>query len=141
MTDNEIIKACPFEKTIEHYKKNIKEFFSRYKNKSGGEDCIEVCLIREGYRAILKAEEEINRQKAEIERLKEFINSGGTNLKNMFRNAKIEPIGEIHFKTEKDVKAEATKEFAERLCKDRVSNDPVVIAVKCELKEMVGDNE
>lgn len=33
---------------------------------------------------------------------------------------------------------EAVKEFAERLCADRVSNDPVVIAVKVELKEMVG---
>jgi hypothetical protein len=33
-------------------------------------------------------------------------------------------------------KEEAVKEFAERLCADRVSNDPVVIAVKAELKEM-----
>lgn len=36
-------------------------------------------------------------------------------------------------------KAEAYKEFAERLCEDRVSNDPVVIAAKCLLKELVGD--
>ena len=33
------------------------------------------------------------------------------------------------------------RELAERLCKDRVSNDPVVIAVKAELKEMVRDME
>lgn len=32
------------------------------------------------------------------------------------------------------IKAKAYKEFAERLCDDRVSNDPVVIAVKTELK-------
>jgi DNA repair exonuclease SbcCD ATPase subunit len=31
-------------------------------------------------------------------------------------------------------KSEAIKEFAERLCEGRVSNDPVVIAVKAELK-------
>ena len=37
-------------------------------------------------------------------------------------------------------KSEAVKEFAERLCEDRVSNDPVVIAAKCLLKEMVGDD-
>ena len=37
--------------------------------------------------------------------------------------------------------SDAIKEFAERLCDDRVSNDPVVIAVKCELKEMVGDGD
>lgn len=35
--------------------------------------------------------------------------------------------------------AEAIKEFAEKICKDRVLNDSVVIAVKSELKEMVGD--
>ena len=37
-------------------------------------------------------------------------------------------------------KSEARKEFAERLCEDRVSNDPVVIAVKCLLKEMESEN-
>ena len=36
-------------------------------------------------------------------------------------------------------RAEAVKEFAERLCEGRVSNDPVVIAVKAELKGMVGE--
>ena len=35
----------------------------------------------------------------------------------------------------------AIKEFAERLCEGRLSNDPIVIAVKCELKEMVGDDK
>jgi hypothetical protein len=37
----------------------------------------------------------------------------------------------------KQAKAEAVKEFAERLCEGRVSNDPVVIAMKVEL-ETVG---
>lgn len=40
---------------------------------------------------------------------------------------------------QKWIEYRAIKEFAERLCADRVSNDPVVIAVKAELKEMVGD--
>ena len=39
------------------------------------------------------------------------------------------------------VKSEAYRDFAERLCKDRVSNDPVVIAVKVELKELTESNE
>ena len=39
-----------------------------------------------------------------------------------------------------DISAEAVKEFAERLCEGRVSNDPVVIAVNCELKEMVDED-
>ncbi len=83
MKDNEIIKDIPFEEKTAWYKKDIKDFFSRYKNESGGEDCIEVCLIRAGYRTVLKAEEEINRQKAEIERLKsdlEYYQKGCHNL-------------------------------------------------------------
>ncbi len=39
------------------------------------------------------------------------------------------------------VAEETIQEFAERLCEGRLSNDPVVIAVKVELKEMVGDAE
>ena len=38
-----------------------------------------------------------------------------------------------------NLKSKATKEFAERLCEGRVSNDPVVIAVKVELEEMTED--
>ena len=33
------------------------------------------------------------------------------------------------------------KAFVNSLCKDRVSNDPVVIAVQIELKEWLGDKE
>ena len=33
------------------------------------------------------------------------------------------------------------KAFVNSLCKDRVSNDPVVIAVQVELKEWLGDKE
>lgn len=60
----------------------------------------------------------INRQKAEIEKLEnDFVN------------------------VTKIAKSEAVKEFAERLCNGRVSNDPVVIAVKVELTEMTEVNE
>ena len=38
----------------------------------------------------------------------------------------------------KEIKSEAIKEFAERLCKRRVENDPVVIAAKAELDYMLG---
>lgn len=40
-----------------------------------------------------------------------------------------------------EAQAEAHKEFAEKLCEDRVSNDPVVIAAKCLLKELMGDDK
>lgn len=38
----------------------------------------------------------------------------------------------------KEIKSEAIKEFAERLCKGRVGNDPVVIATKAELDYVLG---
>ena len=62
----------------------------------------------------------VNRQKAEIEAL---IAGQETLQKNL----------------PKVIRTEAIREFAEKLCKDRVSNDPVVIAVKVELEEMAGE--
>ena len=67
----------------------------------------------------------INRQQAEIERLNNNISAMATTLSN----------------SAKATRNEAIKEFAERLCEGRLSNDPIVIAVKCELKEMVGDDK
>ena len=57
----------------------------------------------------------INRQRAEIERLEKHNT-------------------EYARKHYQDGRAEAIKEFADRLCEGRVSNDPVVIAVNAELK-------
>ena len=37
-------------------------------------------------------------------------------------------------------KAEAVKEFAERLCEGRVLNDPVLIAVRTEVKMLEEEN-
>ena len=48
---------------------------------------------------------------------------------------------ELHRLTVEEIKAEAIKAFAERLCEDRVPNDPVVIAVKTEMKFMIGEQE
>ena len=114
MTDNEIIKAleCCTKGTI-------------------SDVCID-CPLRttdictEEENGVLKlALDLINRQQAEIERLNNNISAMATTLSN----------------SAKEARAEATKGFAERLCEGRVSNDPVVIAVKVELKEMVGDTE
>lgn len=62
----------------------------------------------------------INRQKAEIEMLNKTL------------------VFEINSAFERG-KAEAHKEFAERLCEDRVANDPVVIAARRLLKELEGE--
>ena len=67
------------------------------------------------YLALKAALDLINRQKAEIERLEKHNT-------------------EYARKHYQDGRAEAIKEFADRLCEGRVSNDPVVIAVNAELK-------
>lgn len=38
-----------------------------------------------------------------------------------------------------EIKVEAYKEFADKLCEGRVSNDNTVILAKCLLKELVGE--
>lgn len=65
-----------------------------------------------------------NRQ-ADNERLKKLLEES---------EAKYKEIAKRFYKV-------GVREFAERLCKGRISNDPVVIAVKAELKEMVCDME
>lgn len=67
----------------------------------------------------------INRQKAEIERLTKANERFAEEFDSYYAH----------------VKSEAIKEFAERLCEGRVSNDPVVIAVKVELEEMTVNYE
>lgn len=66
----------------------------------------------------------INRQNAEIERLNIESETLATQLKGAY-----EQIHKLNM-----AKSEAIKEFAERICNGRVSNDPVVIAVRTELE-------
>ena len=47
----------------------------------------------------------------------------------------------LHYRLTENAKHEAYKEFAERLCDGKVSNDKTVIEIKVLLKEMVGDND
>ena len=91
------------------------------------------CVYHETYNArcvvrlMRDALDLINRQKAEIESLKH------RKTELQIRNQELQ-----------HEKSEAIKEFAEGLCDGRVSNDPVVIAVKVELermKEMTEVNE
>ena len=123
MTDNEIIKAlgcCPkAEMTVD-----CKALGCPVYQKKGCGYVLN-CDLDSTTDAIIEglskdALDLINRQKAEIEALI----AGQETLQRYISTAK----------------AEAVKEFAERLCKDRVSNDPVVIAVKVELKTAGEEN-
>lgn len=115
MIDNEIIKALEWCEQFEH---NIV-----FKG-NGDEKCVQALQMMVVIKHALK---EYNRQKAKIERLQKAIKVQDIMIEQ--QDYKI-----------KTAKSEARKELAERLCKDRVSNDPIVIAVKVELKEMADDN-
>lgn len=68
----------------------------------------------------------INRQKSEIEELKNYI--------HRCKSGK-----EYWVKCLLEKPNEAIKEFAERLCEGKVSNDKTVIEAKALLKEMAGE--
>lgn len=71
----------------------------------------------------------INRQTAENERLKERIS---------YLEKSIDCSRKEYNRLLQQTQSEAIKEFAARLCKGRVENDPVVIATKAELDYVLG---
>lgn len=88
----------------------------------------------------------INRQKAEIEKLNIELTAMRGDAR-AYRSEAERLEDEVNrlrdycddygkFVDEPRIRSEAIKEFAERLCDGRVSNDPVVIAVKVELEMM-----
>lgn len=83
--------------------------------------------------------EQIRRLEAEIERLQKVINTDIVFVGR--RQGKTQEANRLIRLRVEEIKSEAIKEFAERLCEGRVSNDPVVIAVKVELKEMRKEDE
>lgn len=103
----------------------------------------------------------INRQKSEIERLKSELSNtrrkalleasskfaghsnyhGDTILCKLICMAEGQEVGIAIPLVMSEMKANAYKEFAERLCEGKVSNDKTVIEAKVLLKEMVGEEE
>ena len=127
-TDNEIIKALECCRTIDGNDCSACPYHGkRYEIGSGG--CSNH-LVNDALALI-------NRQKASIQ---EVIT---LNSKLEAENAKLQRLLDFYEETSgnKKAKSEAIKEFAERLCEGRVSNDPVVIAAKCLLKEMIEEAE
>ena len=88
-------------------------------------------------------QDELAEKQAEIERLKEFEEK----IAEYHSSIRVEDMLVFASSLEEwlefcdNLKAEAYKEFAERLCEGRVSNDPVVIAAKVELTEMESERE
>lgn len=129
MTDNEIIKAWDILAKLDFFggQRAGRELWNEKPVDIQNED------IENFKKDIAFLKEFINRQKAEIERLKT-------------EDAKVHKIIPEMIKT---AKAEAIKEFAERLKEccyhnDDLSNDDclsITSDINCILKEMVGDND
>lgn len=79
-------------------------------------------------------------QKAEIERLKS-ANDKKFRQWDMLAEKSKQHYADLYSEAKDILKAEAYKEFAERLCEGKVSNDKTVIEAKVLLKEMVGERE
>lgn len=125
MTDNEIIKAWDILAKLDFFggQRAGRELWNEKPVDVQNED------IENFKKDIAFLKEFINRQKAEIEFLKQDA-----------LTPVVTKIGDEVARGEK-IKAEAIKEYVEKLCEDRVPNDPIVIEAKCLLKEMVGDND
>ena len=130
MTDNEIMREQNFIDRIAVFKKRAKEFFADYENPNGSEDTLEICLIRDGCRAVSQADEIINRQNTKISHYKNsrdkyadscmYLSKQCDKLQeeNQQLKTEIERYKGVIKLLEKDVaeaKSEAFKEAAERL--------------------------
>ena len=135
MTDNEITREKTFSEELPYFKERMKEISDNYDNPDGYADVLYLSALSDSNRIVRKAEEEINRQKAEIERLR-----GSTIVNNIMESQRIK----------REAKAEAVKEFTERLKEKSyktirnygLTKDVVEV---CDIdnlaKEMVGDDK
>ena len=92
----EIKREKTFSEELPYFKERMKEISDNYDNPDGYADVLYLSALSDSNRIVRKAEEEINRQKAEIERLR-----GPAIVNNIMESQRI--------------KREAIKEFAERL--------------------------
>ena len=84
----------------------------------------------------------INQLEAKSEKLEKENQNLKTEIEKL--NIKIDILGygiKRANERENSASVNAVKKFANNLCENRVSNDPVIITVKQELKKIVGDIE
>ena len=154
MTDNDIIKAleccaeepmlncrkCPYEKSCNmgrsDMQKDALDLITRQK--------AEIERLQEYYKLYFERERAIEELNTQIEHL-------GGNLKFVRGTAERQlaeierlrkTLGSVQHEQYTNGRNDGIREFAAYLCDGRVSNDPVVIAVKCAVKEMTeGEDE
>ena len=137
MTDNKIVREKTFSEEIPYFKERIKEIFDNYDIPIGYADTVYLSALSDSNRIVRKAEEEINRQKAEIERLQKEANLVSIQFQDLQERTD-------------EIKAEAYKEFAERLKEKSfktirnygLTKDVVEVCdIDNLVKEMVGEKE
>lgn len=92
MTNEEAKREKTFSEELPYFRERMKEISDNYDNPDGYADVLYLSALSDSHRIVRKAEEEINRQQAEIEKLKKQI-------------------AEVN----KTIKSEAIREFADRL--------------------------
>ena len=97
MTDNEIKREMTFSEELPYFKERIKEIFDNYDNPDGYADMLYLSALSDSNRIVRKAEEEINRQQAEIDNLR-------ADLKRVCAEQ------DAHICTNNFIKSEAVKE-------------------------------
>ncbi len=148
MTDNEITREKTFSEELPYFKERIKEVYDYYDNPNGCLEMLYIDVLRDSNRVVRKAEEEINRQQAEIDKLN-AENMLTTSERNAFRTSFYDILKQL-----KSAKSEAVKEFAERL-KNKIKTEcnpygkptfdydtsiAIMHYIDNLVKEMVGDN-
>lgn len=102
MKDNEITREKTFSEELPRFKERIEEVFDNYNNPNGNEDPLYICILRDSKRIVRKAEEEITRQQAEIERLQKEVNLVSIQFQDLQERTD-------------EIKAKAYKKFADKL--------------------------
>ena len=127
MTDKEIVIEKTFSEELPYFKERIKEVFDNYNNPNGNEDPLYICVLRDSARIVRKAEEEITRQKTEIDDLKHerevliedihhFVDKNNEQLEEIEKLERtISYLEGVCESTPDKVRTEAIKEFADRL--------------------------
>lgn len=138
MADNEIKREQDFIDRIAVFKKRTTDFFANYENPTGSEDRLEICLIRDGCRAVTQAEEIINRQAERSNALQYYFDECLNDL--IKANAEIEALKTENKQLQSDViiekqNYEHIKELRETTLESARKINIRFVKTRAELKE------
>lgn len=135
MTDKEITREKTFSEELLYFKERMKEVSDYYDNPNGSAEMLYIDVLNDSNRVVRKAEEEITRQQAEIDRLQNMNQAKLDTIHNLqeeieqwkeeankYQNLWCTAVDDIE-----KVKVKAIKDFAERL-KENISDDCHIVS-------------